>query len=174
MDDREVREALERTQAQLKAALAQVDELERRKRLAEFNEQRRRAEVTTLEARVASLEASLAQATSEPMAERLAATQRELAVLEQRLVALDQQLPLLPATDLCGKCGGRLVTVWIFAGLQDSSIQLVVERSPSALLFKEAERSPVVASTCEQCGFTELYGKRPRAIREAVAEAEKA
>jgi DNA repair exonuclease SbcCD ATPase subunit len=141
MDDREIREALERTQAQLKAALGQVDELERRKQLAEFNEQRRRAEVTTLEARVASLEASLAQATSEPMAEQLAATQREFAVLEQRLAALDQQLPLLPATDLCGKCGGRLLTVWVFAGVQDYSIHVVAERSPSALAVADAERA---------------------------------
>ncbi len=64
MDDREVRDALERAQSRLATAMAKVDELEQRKRVAELNEQQHRALVAALEERVRSLEAALSRATS--------------------------------------------------------------------------------------------------------------
>jgi hypothetical protein len=55
----------------------------------------------------------------------------------------------------------------------EGDLRIRVDAHPKALIFKDAERSPLHAYVCAACGFTELYVEDPQALLEAYRESKK-
>ncbi len=71
----------------------------------------------------------------------------------------------------CPKCisSDILHNVRVLAGTDSGYVaaDLAVFRNPDALVFKGAQRTPLTARVCGQCGFVEFYAQDPGALRVA-------
>jgi predicted nucleic-acid-binding Zn-ribbon protein len=77
----------------------------------------------------------------------------------------------------CPKCGStsivERVAVMVNVENHDSPVNLRVDTKPDALFFKAAIRTPLDASICGQCGFTEFYARDAAQLAEAANIARK-
>jgi len=74
----------------------------------------------------------------------------------------------------CPKCAsGSLMDHLRVLALGEGSPNLAVQAcgNPEALLFKERAISPLEATVCGECGYTELYAVEPKVLARAVAAA---
>jgi predicted nucleic-acid-binding Zn-ribbon protein len=71
----------------------------------------------------------------------------------------------------CPKCGSTSIVeraaVVVNADGYDKPVNLRVDAKPDALFLKGAERTPLEAFICAQCGFTEFYASDPAQLAEA-------
>jgi hypothetical protein len=55
-------------------------------------------------------------------------------------------------------------------GNTERALRIRIDAHPNALIFKDAERSPLHAYVCAACGFTELYVEDPQTLLQAYRE----
>jgi predicted nucleic-acid-binding Zn-ribbon protein len=74
----------------------------------------------------------------------------------------------------CPKCASseRIRDVLVTAPADGGTVavEVQVNRHPHALLFKGATKTPLKATVCAQCGFTELYASDPSELLAASRE----
>lgn len=161
-DDRELRDALEQTQARLKSAEDTLAEIDRRRSLAEQRAAELERQLAAGKEQLAALQARLQLSERGAVEEQLARVQARLETLELRLRQVDQVAPRLPASGVCTRCGasavvGRAELVAINATANASgTISATVDREPGAAFFKGTVRGPVWAAVCGRCGYMEL------------------
>lgn len=79
------------------------------------------------------------------------------------------------STATCAKCGSprvvpnaRLVDRVNEYGLHGyGGVQLIVDRRPAAMVFKQSERATLQARVCGACGFVEIYASDADALFDA-------
>ena len=78
----------------------------------------------------------------------------------------------------CAKCGAdavmggmRIMDRGHYSGDSGKDLSVVVERDPSALLFKRAQSVELFADVCGRCGFAEMYVRDPELLYRAWEEA---
>ncbi len=49
----------------------------------------------------------------------------------------------------------------------DKSLDVAIDKSPNALIFKERNYSTVRADVCADCGFIKMYATQPKVLWEA-------
>jgi predicted nucleic-acid-binding Zn-ribbon protein len=76
----------------------------------------------------------------------------------------------------CPKCGHAqlLQGVRVISETegQDRDVWLRVDAHPEAMIFKRAQYSPLRASVCSNCGFTELFADEPASLYAAYRESQ--
>jgi predicted nucleic-acid-binding Zn-ribbon protein len=72
----------------------------------------------------------------------------------------------------CAKCGSHKIVpdAEIQDQGSDGTLKAKIDKTPYAIFFKGRVQSKLIARICGQCGYTELYVKRPEAIYEAYRE----
>jgi hypothetical protein len=55
---------------------------------------------------------------------------------------------------------------------QDRDVWLRVDAHPEARIFKRAQYSPLRASVCRDCGFTELFADDPASLYAAYLDSQ--
>ena len=83
----------------------------------------------------------------------------------------------MPDRAHCSRCGSdeivpRARVIDRGDGNSRYDLQVEVQRRPSAVLFKGAERSNVSAQLCGACGYVELFAEMPRALYAVYAQAD--
>jgi predicted nucleic-acid-binding Zn-ribbon protein len=81
-------------------------------------------------------------------------------------------------TGKCPKCGQteiipRAMVADRGHGNTERDLRIRIDAHPNALIFKDAERSPLHAYVCVGCGFTELYVEDPQALLQAYRESKR-
>ena len=71
----------------------------------------------------------------------------------------------------CSECKSEKIiknaNVWETDHSSDKPLNVAIDQSPNAFIFKERNYSTVRADVCADCGFIKLYATQPKFLWEA-------
>lgn len=164
-EDRELRDLLEATQERVRVAEDRLAEVERARALAVQRARELELIAGNEKQRIEILEEQIRLGKQDVAAETLAQMKARLETLELRIKQTETLAPRLPPGGVCSRCGSSMVIPNAeVTGAQSpvTALYAVIERDPSAMIFKDPMTSKLSLAVCGACGYVEMTAQSSR------------